>query len=69
MPRDRHGDCAIIRAASGELLVDVAEALLAGGVDVMEVTFAVPGARAGASCGYAGRQVAFCFFADQTRKP
>ncbi len=33
---------AVIRAESGELLVDVAEALLAGGVDVMEVTFTVP---------------------------
>ncbi len=36
------GIVAVIRAASGELLVDVAEALLAGGVDVMEVTFTVP---------------------------
>ena len=35
---------AIIRAPSGDLLVDVAEALLAGGVQVMEVTFTVPGA-------------------------
>ncbi|MEZ6114259.1 MAG: bifunctional 4-hydroxy-2-oxoglutarate aldolase/2-dehydro-3-deoxy-phosphogluconate aldolase [Pirellulaceae bacterium] len=35
---------AIIRAPSGELLVDVAEALLAGGIDVMEVTFTIPGA-------------------------
>ena len=33
---------AVIRAESPELLVDVAEALLAGGVDVMEVTFTVP---------------------------
>lgn len=33
---------AVIRADSGDLLVDVAEALLAGGVDVMEVTFTVP---------------------------
>lgn len=33
---------AVIRAESGEKLVDVAEALLAGGVDVMEVTFTVP---------------------------
>lgn len=33
---------AVIRAESGDLLVDVAEALLAGGVDVMEVTFTVP---------------------------
>lgn len=40
----RCGIVAVIRAKSGELLVDVAEALLAGGVDVMEVTFTVPGA-------------------------
>jgi 2-dehydro-3-deoxyphosphogluconate aldolase/(4S)-4-hydroxy-2-oxoglutarate aldolase len=33
---------AVIRAQSGELLGDVAEALLAGGVEVMEVTFTVP---------------------------
>jgi len=33
---------AVIRADSGDLLVDVAEALLAGGVDVREVTFTVP---------------------------
>ena len=33
---------AVIRAPSGEILADVAEALLAGGVDVMEVTFTVP---------------------------
>jgi 2-dehydro-3-deoxyphosphogluconate aldolase/(4S)-4-hydroxy-2-oxoglutarate aldolase len=33
---------AVIRAPSGELLVDVAEALLAGGIEVMEVTFTVP---------------------------
>src|SRR5881394_975090 len=33
---------AIIRADSPEKLVDVAEALLAGGVEVMEVTFTVP---------------------------
>ena len=36
------GIVAVIRAKSSELLVDVAEALLAGGVDVMEVTFTVP---------------------------
>ena len=35
---------AVIRAQSGEQLVDVAQALLAGGVEVMEVTFTVPGA-------------------------
>src|ERR1700704_6307178 len=33
---------AVIRAESPEKLVDVAEALLAGGVEVMEVTFTVP---------------------------
>ena len=33
---------AVIRASSPDLLVDVAEALLAGGVEVMEVTFTVP---------------------------
>jgi 2-dehydro-3-deoxyphosphogluconate aldolase/(4S)-4-hydroxy-2-oxoglutarate aldolase len=36
------GIVAVIRSSSGERLVDVAEALLAGGVDVMEVTFTVP---------------------------
>src|SRR5262245_57286988 len=34
---------AVIRAESPDLLVDVAEALVAGGVEVMEVTFTVPG--------------------------
>ena len=38
------GIVAVIRANSGERLADVAEALLAGGVEVMEVTFTVPGA-------------------------
>lgn len=38
------GIVAVIRAKSPDLLVDVAGALLAGGVDVMEVTFTVPGA-------------------------
>jgi 2-dehydro-3-deoxyphosphogluconate aldolase/(4S)-4-hydroxy-2-oxoglutarate aldolase len=38
----RGGIVAVIRAASGELLCDVAEALVAGGVEVMEVTFTVP---------------------------
>jgi 2-dehydro-3-deoxyphosphogluconate aldolase/(4S)-4-hydroxy-2-oxoglutarate aldolase len=38
------GIVAVIRASSGDLLADVAEALLTGGVDVMEVTFTVPGA-------------------------
>jgi 2-dehydro-3-deoxyphosphogluconate aldolase/(4S)-4-hydroxy-2-oxoglutarate aldolase len=33
---------AVIRAERPDLLVDVAEALLAGGVEVMEVTFTVP---------------------------
>jgi 2-dehydro-3-deoxyphosphogluconate aldolase/(4S)-4-hydroxy-2-oxoglutarate aldolase len=38
------GIVAIIRAPSGELLADVAEALVVGGIDVMEVTFTIPGA-------------------------
>ena len=38
----RSGIVAVIRAASGQRLAEVAEALLAGGVDVMEVTFTVP---------------------------
>lgn len=38
------GIVAVIRATSGDALVDVAEALLAGGVQAMEVTFTVPGA-------------------------
>ncbi len=38
------GIVAVIRASSGDLLADVAEALLAGGVDVMEITFTVPAA-------------------------
>jgi 2-dehydro-3-deoxyphosphogluconate aldolase/(4S)-4-hydroxy-2-oxoglutarate aldolase len=36
------GIVAILRATSGELLVDVAQALLDGGIDVIEVTFTVP---------------------------
>jgi len=36
------GIVAVIRSASGEMLADVAEALLAGGVEVMEITFTVP---------------------------
>jgi len=36
------GIVAIIRAPDGSLLADVAEALLAGGVTVMEITFTVP---------------------------
>lgn len=35
---------AVIRADDGDRLVDVAEALVAGGVDVLEVTFTVPAA-------------------------
>ena len=38
------GIVAVIRARSGEQLVEVARALVAGGVVVMEVTFTVPGA-------------------------
>lgn len=38
------GLVAIIRSNRSEMLVDVAEALLAGGVEVMEVTFTVPNA-------------------------
>ncbi len=38
------GLVAIIRAPRSDILVDVAEALLAGGVEVMEVTFTVPNA-------------------------
>jgi 2-dehydro-3-deoxyphosphogluconate aldolase/(4S)-4-hydroxy-2-oxoglutarate aldolase len=44
-PLDRvlnSGIVAVIRAPSGEVLVDVARALLEGGVDVLEVTFTVP---------------------------
>jgi 2-dehydro-3-deoxyphosphogluconate aldolase/(4S)-4-hydroxy-2-oxoglutarate aldolase len=37
------GLVAIIRAPSGEQLVNVASALLEGGIDVIEVTFTVPG--------------------------
>jgi 2-dehydro-3-deoxyphosphogluconate aldolase/(4S)-4-hydroxy-2-oxoglutarate aldolase len=40
------GIVAVIRAKTGELVADVAEALLAGGVEVMEVTFTVPRAHA-----------------------
>jgi 2-dehydro-3-deoxyphosphogluconate aldolase/(4S)-4-hydroxy-2-oxoglutarate aldolase len=36
------GVVAVLRAPSGELLADVAEALLAGGVEAIEVTFTVP---------------------------
>jgi 2-dehydro-3-deoxyphosphogluconate aldolase/(4S)-4-hydroxy-2-oxoglutarate aldolase len=39
------GIVAVLRAPSGELLVDVAEALLAGGVETIEVTFTVPRAQ------------------------
>jgi len=51
MPRDAtvsrittSGVVAILRAPSGEVLLDVAEALWAGGVEAIEVTFTVPGA-------------------------
>ena len=51
MSRDVHiqrvldlGLVAIIRSPSSEMLVEAAEALVAGGIDVMEVTFTVPGA-------------------------
>lgn len=37
------GLVAIIRAPSGEQLVEVSQALLDGGIDVIEVTFTVPG--------------------------
>jgi len=37
------GLVAIIRAPSGDQLVEVSQALLAGGIDVIEVTFTVPG--------------------------
>jgi 2-dehydro-3-deoxyphosphogluconate aldolase / (4S)-4-hydroxy-2-oxoglutarate aldolase len=40
----RSGLVSILRAPSGEGLVAVAEALLAGGVEVVEVTFTTPGA-------------------------
>jgi 2-dehydro-3-deoxyphosphogluconate aldolase/(4S)-4-hydroxy-2-oxoglutarate aldolase len=36
---------AVVRAPSGELLADVAGALLAGGIEVMEITFTVPKAQ------------------------
>lgn len=36
------GIVAVVRAPSGELLADVAQALLSGGVDVLEITFTVP---------------------------
>jgi 2-dehydro-3-deoxyphosphogluconate aldolase/(4S)-4-hydroxy-2-oxoglutarate aldolase len=38
------GVVAVLRAPNGEVLLDVAEALAAGGVDAVEVTFTVPGA-------------------------
>ena len=37
-----HPIVAVIRSAEGGVLIDVAEALLAGGVEVLEVTFTVP---------------------------
>lgn len=39
------GIVAVVRAASGEKLADVAQALFAGGIDVMEITFTVPQAQ------------------------
>ena len=39
-----HGMVAILRAPSGEQLVNVARALLEGGIDVIEVTLTVPNA-------------------------
>ncbi len=36
------GIVAVIRSNDGEVLVDVAEALVAGGVDIVEITFTVP---------------------------
>ena len=41
---EKSGLVAILRAPSGELLLETAEALARGGVDVLEVTFTVPGA-------------------------
>jgi len=38
------GVVAVLRAPSGEMLADVAEALFSGGVEAIEVTFTVPGA-------------------------
>ena len=38
----RSGVVAIIRSPSGDLLADAAEALLAGGIEVIEITFTVP---------------------------
>jgi len=36
------GVVAVVRAPRGEMLVDVAQALLSGGVDTIEITFTVP---------------------------
>jgi len=38
------GVVAVVRAPDGDRLVDLAEALLAGGVEAIEITFTVPGA-------------------------
>ncbi|MEX2093124.1 MAG: bifunctional 4-hydroxy-2-oxoglutarate aldolase/2-dehydro-3-deoxy-phosphogluconate aldolase [Pirellulales bacterium] len=38
----RTGIVAVIRSTDGDVLVDVAEALVAGGVDAVEITFTVP---------------------------
>jgi 2-dehydro-3-deoxyphosphogluconate aldolase/(4S)-4-hydroxy-2-oxoglutarate aldolase len=40
----KSGIVAVIRSKDGEVLGDVAEALFAGGVDVLEITFTVPSA-------------------------
>lgn len=40
----RSGVVAVVRAADGSRLVDAAQALAAGGVDCVEITFTVPGA-------------------------
>ena len=51
MPKDaaltrivNSGVVAVVRAPSGEMLVDVAQALFRGGLDAIEITFTVPGA-------------------------
>jgi 2-dehydro-3-deoxyphosphogluconate aldolase/(4S)-4-hydroxy-2-oxoglutarate aldolase len=38
----RTGVVAVVRSSDGEILVDVAEALVAGGVDIVEITFTAP---------------------------
>lgn len=46
----KSGVVAVLRAPSGEVLVDVCEALAAGGVDAVEVTFTVPRAQKVLEC-------------------